>query len=91
MHIGRLAAAGLPAAERDIGIQFQTAAYASAETGRAASAPLIVCAMFTPSHGTIAELLVRTLTAHSLPFAIYELPYEHRSVSIRGVADMAYA
>jgi hypothetical protein len=50
----------------------------------------IVGAMMTPSHSRFGARLAASCLAHSLPLALFELPYVHRSISPHGVADLAY-
>jgi hypothetical protein len=55
-------------------------------TGRPA---FVVASMFTPSHRDLATRLAASLERFGLPFAIYEVPSVHRSISVRGNDDPA--
>ncbi len=50
----------------------------------------IVASMFTSSHRDFATRLATSLTQLGLPFAIYEVPTVHLSISPRGSTDPAY-
>lgn len=50
----------------------------------------VVASMFTPSHRDLATRLAESLKKLGLPFAIYEVPTVHRSISSRGADDPAF-
>jgi hypothetical protein len=50
----------------------------------------IVASMFTPSHRDLATRLATSLEQLGLPFAIYEVPTVHRSISPRGTDEPGY-
>lgn len=50
----------------------------------------VVVSMFTPSHRDPATRLATSLAQLGLPFAIYEVPAVHRSISPRGIDDPAF-
>lgn len=50
----------------------------------------LVASMYTQSHRPLAERLARSLRTLSLPFALYEVPHVHRSISEHGSFDAAY-
>jgi len=58
---------------------------------RSADAPFTVCAFFTPDYRAKAQRLAASLDALDLPYAIFETPSVHRSISRRGVPDMRYS
>lgn len=59
--------------------------------GGDASAPFIVCAMFTRSHQAKAEKLAASLDAFGLTHAIFEVPQVHRSISAGGREDPTFS
>jgi len=59
--------------------------------GFKASTPFAVCAMFTPGYRGKAERLVASLNAFGLAHAIFEVPQVHRSISVRGGADLDFS
>jgi hypothetical protein len=65
--------------------------YALWREGGDASAPFVVCAMFTPGYRGKAERLAASLDAFSLAHAIFEVPQVHRSISARGGADLDFS
>lgn len=54
------------------------------------SAPYTVVAMYTADVNGLAERLLASLRALSLPHLLYEVPSVHRSISLRGSDDPAY-
>jgi hypothetical protein len=54
------------------------------------SAGYIVGAMMTPSHAHFGERLSASCRAHSLPLALFETPFIHRSISPKGTDDLQY-
>ncbi len=58
---------------------------------RSAAAPFTVCAFFTPAYRPKAERLAVSLDALELPYAIFETPAVHRSISRRGGPDMRFS
>jgi len=52
--------------------------------------PFLVCAMFTKSHSTYAERLLQSCKEHGLPYALYEVPTVHRSISLKGSNDTKF-
>ncbi|HET7085173.1 MAG TPA: hypothetical protein VFI23_10415 [Rhizomicrobium sp.] len=52
--------------------------------------PFIVGAMFTASYREKAAKLAASCEAFSLPYVLHEVPSVHRSISIRGSADLAF-
>jgi hypothetical protein len=54
------------------------------------TARYVVGAMMTPSHVRFGERLLDSCRAHSLPLALFEAPFIHRSVSPRGTEDLRY-
>lgn len=59
--------------------------------GNLASQPaFVIVSMFTASHRELATRLAASLEQFGLPFAIYEVPAVHRSLSVRGSDNPAY-
>lgn len=58
---------------------------------RDGSAPFTVVSMFTPSHRPLAERLAASLDRTTLPYALYEVPSVHRSISAQGGGDIAFS
>ena len=58
---------------------------------RSADAPFTVCAFFTPDYRAKAERLAASLDRLNLPYAIFETPAVHRSISRRGGPDLRYS
>jgi hypothetical protein len=56
----------------------------------ALSGRYVVGAMMTPSHAHLGERLASSCRAYSLPLALYEVPFVHRSISPAGIADLRY-
>jgi hypothetical protein len=56
-----------------------------------ADTPFTVCAFFTRSYLARAERLAASLDALELPYAIFETPAVHRSISRHGVPDARYS
>ena len=56
-----------------------------------ADAPFTVCAFFTPDYRARAERLAASLDRLSLPYAIFESPSVHRSISRHGGTDMRFS
>jgi hypothetical protein len=54
------------------------------------TARYIVGAMMTPSHARFGERLAASCRTHSLPLALFELPFVHRSISPKGSSDLRY-
>jgi hypothetical protein len=52
--------------------------------------PLLICGMFTPSYGAVAERLVRSLQALDLAYTLFEVPTVHNSISLKGSSDPVY-
>jgi hypothetical protein len=55
-----------------------------------AAAGYIVGAMMTPSHAQFGERLSASCRAQSLPLALFETPFIHRSISPKGTDDLRY-
>ncbi len=72
-----------------MGIDPHAPAFASRPAG-ADAPPFIVCAMYTADFRPKAERLVASLKALDLPFAVFEVPHVHRSISVHGTLDAAY-
>ncbi len=53
-------------------------------------APFLVCAFFTKSYLAKAQRLAASLDRLNLPYAIFESPAVHRSISRHGGADLRY-
>lgn len=53
--------------------------------------PFVVCAMFTPGadYYRFADRLVESCERFRLPYAIYEVPDVHTSISLRGTEDLS--
>jgi hypothetical protein len=56
----------------------------------AARSSFVVTSMFTPSHRDLATRLATSLEQLGLPFAIYEVPTVHRSISSGGTDEPGY-
>jgi hypothetical protein len=54
------------------------------------TARYVVGAMMTSSHRHFGERLAASCRALSLPLALYEVPYVHRSISTAGADDLRY-
>lgn len=52
--------------------------------------PMLIAGMFTPSYRVQAERLVGSLRRFNLPYAIFEVPTVHHSISLRGGSDPSY-
>jgi len=50
----------------------------------------LVASLFTPSHRALAERLAGSLSAFGVPFALFEVPTVHDSISPRGTPDPAF-
>jgi hypothetical protein len=50
----------------------------------------LIASLYTASHRPLAERLAASLTRFGLPYALYEVPTVHRSLSVRGTDDPAY-
>lgn len=51
--------------------------------------PIIVCAMFTPSHDRLAQRLVGSLRALGLQYCVFRVGSIHRSISAGGHGDIS--
>jgi hypothetical protein len=56
----------------------------------AAHPSFVVASMYSPSHRDLATRLATSLEQLGLPFAIYEVPAVHRSISPRGNDDLVF-
>lgn len=65
--------------------------YALWRDGGDASAPFVVCAMFTRDYQTKAERLAASLDAFGMAHAIFEVPQVHRSISARGGTELDFS
>jgi len=54
-------------------------------------APFTICAFFTPDYRAKAQRLAASLDRLSLPYAIFEAPAVHRSISRHGGADLRFS
>lgn len=59
--------------------------------GGDASAPFVVCAMFTRDYRGKAERLAASLGVFGLAHAIFEVPQVHRSISARGGTELDFS
>ena len=73
-----------------MGDPLQAPAIVSQGRDEGARAPYVVCAMFSAAYRAKADALAASLTRLGLPFALFEVPNVHRSISTRGVMDMAH-
>ena len=55
-----------------------------------AAARYIIGAMMTPSHAHFGERLRASCRDHSIPLALFEVPFIHRSISPRGTEDLRF-
>lgn len=65
--------------------------YALWRDGGDASAPFVVCAMFTRDYRGKAERLAASLDTLGLAHAIFEVPQVHRSISAAGGAELDFS
>lgn len=56
----------------------------------ALDAPFTVSTIFTPSYRAKAERLAASLDSYGLPYALFEVPSIHRSISRTGSDDISY-
>ncbi|MES2473440.1 MAG: putative nucleotide-diphospho-sugar transferase [Pseudomonadota bacterium] len=59
--------------------------------GGDASAPFVVCAMFTPGYEAKAQRLASSLNGFGLAHAIFQVPQIHRSISASGGDNLAFS
>ena len=57
----------------------------------AGEAPFVVCALFTKSYQAKAKRLAASARKFKLPYALFEVPHVHRSISVRGADDIAFS
>lgn len=50
----------------------------------------VIIGMFTASHCATVQRLLTSLDQFSLPYALYEVPSVHRSISPKGLPDLSY-
>lgn len=50
----------------------------------------LIASLYTASYRPLAERLAASLTQFGLPYALYEVPTVHRSLSVRGTDDPTY-
>ena len=54
------------------------------------AAPFVVVAMLTESYAGFLDRFVEACTRYGLPYAVHVLPAVHRSISPKGVSDLAF-
>jgi len=71
--------------------QADDTAYTLWRASTAPDAPFLATAMFTKSYQDKAERLAASLERFGVPYAIFEVPVVHRSISSKGSDDVRYS